>query len=143
MKILLVEPDEYYHSQFTTHTSDLGELAITSNAGEARELIAKINPDVIVLELLLSDGPAYKLLEEMNEDRRKFIPTIIFSKINNPEDIEAALNLGSNGCWLTFWSQTRQICICWWANPRLFALTASLAPFPIIRYTTRKRSKNF
>ena len=97
MKILLVEPDEYYHSQFITHTSDLGELAITSNAGEARELIAKINPDVIVLELLLSDGPAYKLLEEMNEDRRKFIPTIIFSKINNPEDIEAALNLGANG----------------------------------------------
>ena len=59
-------------------------------------MIPRIKPDVIVLELLLSDEPAYKLLEEMSENRHS-VPRIIFSKIYNPEDIEAAMHLGVSG----------------------------------------------
>lgn len=96
MRILLIEPDEYYHAQFANHLADIAELAVASNLSDARELIAEMTPDVIVLELLLQDEPAYKLLEEMSQDRHS-APRIIFSKIYNPEDIRAAMNLGASG----------------------------------------------
>ena len=97
MKILLVEPDEYYHSQFMTHISDLGELVIASDFKTARELIPKINPDILITELWLSDEPGYKLLEEINGSTRPAMLIVIFSRIDHPEDTEAALNFGANG----------------------------------------------
>ena len=73
MRILIIEPDEYYHLQFTQTLAELGEL-------------------------LLPDGSGYEFLEEARQiSGNKQLPIIIFSKVAHLEDIQESLNYGITG----------------------------------------------
>lgn len=92
MKILLVDPDEYYHQEFREILADFAELVVAREARAARALLHEA-PDLCVMELLLSDEPGYEILKEL----RGLLPVVIFSRLDHPEDIEAALALGVTG----------------------------------------------
>lgn len=95
MKILIVEPDEYYHSLFQNGLADVAELIITKRAGEALDLFHQGPPDTVVTELLLEDGHAYELIPKLRP-----LPVIIYTKIGYLEDVQAGLNLGVSGYFL-------------------------------------------
>lgn len=98
MKILLIEPDEYYHSHFKTHFADLGEVVVCKSGSEGRGLLRSAKPDALVMELLLEDLSGYEILDELIASQgRGQIPVIIYSKIANVEDMEQTLNRGVNG----------------------------------------------
>ncbi len=100
MRILLVEPDEYYHSQLAEGLGDLGELIFASHPRQGRLEIEKSPPDVIITELLLPGGSSgYQFLSQLH---RSSLPAhklsvIIFSAVDHLEDIKHCLNYGITG----------------------------------------------
>lgn len=96
MKILLVEPDEYYHTQFSQHLGDLGDLIIAPTADQALESLRVATPDLLIMELLLPDRGGHELLRRIREEKRLAdLPVIIFSGMEHVDDIQAVLNLGA------------------------------------------------
>lgn len=89
MKILVVDPDEYYHAQYRQHLSEIAELVFARGVDEARERLQH-EPDMIVMELIFSDGHAYDILPDF-----KSIPAVVFARTGHLGDIEAVLNLGA------------------------------------------------
>lgn len=98
MKILLIDPDEYYHSQFQEIISPYDELLISRDVASARSVLVKSMPDVLIMELLLPDRAGYELLQEIRSQEKAGKPSvIIFSSLENLEDIKGALNYGIVG----------------------------------------------
>jgi DNA-binding response OmpR family regulator len=98
MRILIIEPDEYYHLQFTQTLAELGEILFARRLTHGKKLLAEKSPDVVVMELLLPDGSGYEFLEEARQiSGNKQLPIIIFSKVAHLEDIQESLNYGITG----------------------------------------------
>lgn len=98
MKILLIDPDEYYHTHFAEALGPGDELVIAKQASGARILLEESRPEALVMELLLPDSAGYELLEQIKDYRHsRNLPVIIFSQVDNLEDIQESLNYGING----------------------------------------------
>jgi len=98
MTILLIDPDEYYHQQFSNHMSRHFDITAVKDSGQAQKLLASECPDMVVMELLLADGASFTVLEELRKTHgNSAVPVVIFSKIDNLEDIEHTLSLGVSG----------------------------------------------
>lgn len=93
MRVLLVEPDEYYHSAMRESLADLAELSVVRRAELVLPRLTEVQPDVLIMELLLPDASGYELLEQIRGST-KDMPIIIFSKVDHIDDIAAALNYG-------------------------------------------------
>lgn len=98
MRILLVEPDEYYHAHFSEAVAPFGDLMIGRTAAEARTILRDFSPDALVMDLLLPDQSGYEFLQEIQELReRRTMPVIIFSRLTDLEDIQESLGYGVTG----------------------------------------------
>lgn len=91
MRILIIEPDEYYHSQFRDHIGQLAELEFSRSGESPLRMIEAGSFDLIIMELLLQDGHAYDLLPKIRN-----IPVVIYTKVSHVEDVQQCLNLGVN-----------------------------------------------
>lgn len=90
-KILILDPDEYYHHEFRRELEDLAEVVVAREAAAARALLPDM--DLCVMELLLADAPGYEILKDL----RAVLPVVIFSRVDHPEDIAEALGFGVTG----------------------------------------------
>lgn len=98
MKILFIEPDEYYHPHFKQHFEDLGEVVIFKNGAAAKDFLKDAIPDALVMELLLGNLSGYDILDFLQKSGQiTDLPVIIFSKLENLEDIKESLGRGVNG----------------------------------------------
>lgn len=98
MKILLLEPDEYYHQEFRDSLPDEFEITAAKNLREAQTLLRGMEPEAVVAELLLEDGASFPVIKNLRLARgRSSLPVIIFSEMDHLEDIEHALSLGVSG----------------------------------------------
>lgn len=101
MRILVIEPDEYYHPHFHNVLGQLGEVIIRTDGADFEDILQASPPDALVTELILPTGSGYQILEQIQKlNLPIFFPVIIFSKIGHLEDIEAALNFGVNAYFL-------------------------------------------
>ena len=96
MRILVIDPDEYYHTKLQSMLADLGELTIWRDVDSARETLRHTKPDVVISELLFSDSTGYEILQywENGKDRAKPL-VFIFSKVGNEDDQNQALKMGA------------------------------------------------
>lgn len=98
MRILVVEPDAYYHAPFAETIGSLGELLISRGAEEAGRLFTANPPDAVITELKLPDRSGYDFLEDIQSRARSaFLPIIIFTQVDNLDDVKQALNFGITG----------------------------------------------
>ncbi|OGE82955.1 MAG: hypothetical protein A2846_02245 [Candidatus Doudnabacteria bacterium RIFCSPHIGHO2_01_FULL_49_9] len=98
MKILLLEPDEYWTRQFTDRLGGQFELIIARDTADAKHLYEAESPDMVVGELLLADGSSYGFLENLRAlSLNAALPIVIFSQVDSLQDIEATLALGVSG----------------------------------------------
>ncbi len=98
MKVLLLEPDEYYQSQLLELLGREFDVITARDRSSAENLFNSTAPDMLVSELMLSDGPSFEFLEKLRRDpNNSTLPIIIFSQISTLPDIEAALTIGVNG----------------------------------------------
>ena len=117
IKVLLIEDDSYtaqlYRDVFSAETDyDFEVIDALSDIEKDLEKIKKINPDVILLDLVLPLNPAsrknvegtyildkelgFQVLEKIKEDEViKEVPVIVVSALSGPEDKDRAKALGA------------------------------------------------
>lgn len=98
MRILALEPDEYYHPQFAEKFQDLGEIIIKPDGSEIAKTLNELKPDVLIMELLLPAVSGFEVLESIRQvSGNHVLPVIVYSQIENLEDVRSALDLGIAG----------------------------------------------
>lgn len=95
MKILAVEPDEYYQTKLRQGLSDLGECIIVSSAEGAKEFFYQDRADVLVMELVLPGASGYSLLEFLRTAETPPDQVIVYSRSRQDEDVGESLGGGS------------------------------------------------
>jgi two-component system LytT family response regulator len=80
-----------FKEMLRTACPDVNILGDAGSIKEARELINKIKPDIVFLDINLSDGSAFDLLQLLENDRKtnKFDLRIIFTTASNEFAIQA------------------------------------------------------
>lgn len=97
MKTILCVEDELSvlrnNIQFLT---DSGYRALAAkNLSEAREQLTYIQPDAIVLDIMLPDGNGLDFLQELRQTGSK-VPILMLTAWGEPKDVERGLMLGAN-----------------------------------------------
>ncbi len=66
----------------------------TDNALEVFDIIKEDQPDIVVLDLLLSFVTAYELIKYIRDYKEKYIKIIVLSKVNIEQAVLECFNLG-------------------------------------------------
>lgn len=73
-------------------------LRIAADLAEARELLAEITPDLVLLDRHLPDGDGLDLIPEIrNSERLGSVPILLVSASVLPRDVQAAMDAGCDG----------------------------------------------
>lgn len=97
-KILIVEDDSVLRDVLVEKLSKTGYVVEAAEDGEVamNKLRGGLNPDVILLDILMPKKNGMEVMEEMNADEHlKQIPIIIISNSGQPVEIERAKALGA------------------------------------------------
>lgn len=97
MRLLIIDSDEYYHHSFREALGADHELCFAVTGRDAALALGEFQPDVIITELLLSRETGYDFLRDVFKisEVSNFL-TVVFTRIDNLEDLSAALALGVN-----------------------------------------------
>lgn len=73
------------------------EVLLTKDGEECLLAYDKFKPDLLVLDIIMPKKDGFEVLEELSKKNGngEQPPVIILTNLNNPEDIEKALNLGA------------------------------------------------
>ena len=97
-KIFIVEDDNVLRDVLVEKLSKSGYLVESAEDGEVamQKLHAGINPDLILLDILMPKKNGMEVMEEINVDENlKKIPIVIISNSGQPVEIERAKALGA------------------------------------------------
>lgn len=96
-KIMWVEDDQFLNDIIARKLSTLKCIFFHSADGkEAIEIIKKEIPDVILLDIILSDMDGYEILKQVKADQNtKHIPVILLSNLGADSDIKKGKDLGA------------------------------------------------
>jgi len=97
-KILIAEDDTFLQGLVSTKLDKSGfEVHTANNGGEAVKLADELNPDVILLDLVMPDVDGFTALEKIRKNSATAkTPIIVFSNLAEAKDIERARELGAN-----------------------------------------------
>jgi CheY-like chemotaxis protein len=79
----------------TLDLQDQGATVVTATDGEeAMELLKRINPDLVLLDLLMPKKDGYAVLQFLKEQGMGF-PAVVISNLSAPEEITKCKELGA------------------------------------------------
>jgi len=98
-KVMWVEDDLFLSSLISKKFSDQGcnlEFATTGQA--ALDALEKSTPDVLLLDVMLPGGvDGFEVLKQVKANPKlKNVPVILFSNLNQEEDIDKGMKLGAS-----------------------------------------------
>lgn len=102
MRLLIVDPDEYYQYYLQEALTPPHELWLTENGQDLKQILKEFRPEAVITELLLKDRTGYDLLADLRGEEQKVLRPdkrfliIVFTSIDKLEDVSAALELGVN-----------------------------------------------
>jgi DNA-binding NtrC family response regulator len=85
--ILHVDDDHDILEVTATALAGCGEVVSVEGLSAARAFLAKRTPDLVILDLALSDGSGLSLLPELNDMKGLPIPVLIFSAHDTDPDV--------------------------------------------------------
>lgn len=96
-KILFIEDEQALQKTLGQVLEKAGFKFISAfNGEEGLNLAKKKEPDLILLDLILPKLDGFGVLEKLKKDRALAkIPVIILTNLENPSDIQKALELGA------------------------------------------------
>lgn len=97
LNIVLIEDDEVLGKVMMTELTDAGFKVTQAYDGEeGLEVVRKIHPDLVLLDLILPKKPGFEVLEALKASPdTKDIPVIILTLLGEDEDIKKGLKLGA------------------------------------------------
>lgn len=94
-KILIIEDEHSLVDLLVAKLKKVGyDVDFAYDGEEGYEMINKVNPDLILLDIVMPKMDGYEVLEKLNEDKKK-IPVIIISNSGQPVEIEKTKKLGA------------------------------------------------
>lgn len=95
--ILIADDSETQLLHLKSILESAGYLTITAGSGnKAIELSAKLNPDMIMLDIIMDDGDGYKACRTIKKNpAHSNTPIIMISSKSNPVDKQWAKQLGA------------------------------------------------
>ena len=97
-KILIAIDDDFLRETYAdVFKKENFEVIIAKDGREALDLIKKENPDLAMLDVLLSEIGGLKILEGLREEEAtQKLPVVIFGKIEKEKDRKEAIELEAN-----------------------------------------------
>jgi DNA-binding response OmpR family regulator len=95
-KILFIEDDPLINKIYSTRLKADGHEVFTAENGEEGLKIAMDNnPDIVILDVMMPRVDGFEVLEKLRDDDRfKLKPIIMYSNLNNEEEIKRAKQMG-------------------------------------------------
>lgn len=96
-KVLLIDKDEIMTRIMARQFEAAGyEVDVAANGSEGLSKGKSLNPDVIILDIMLPDGDGISLLKELKGDEQtSSIPVIVLTNLQVEERAEEAKKAGS------------------------------------------------
>jgi len=98
ISILIADTDEIFADEicnYTKHVQGIEVVEVTGNGNKAFELIKKLMPDVVIMDLILLVEDGFRLLEKVNSNDFYYKPIfIVASYVSNENFIRSAIELG-------------------------------------------------
>lgn len=97
MKILLIDDSSTFLRLMNSILTDEGyDVKGVSTIQKAEDLMVNSLPDLIILDLFLTNDHGFRFLEEIKlNTERKHIPVIVVSSTNKPDVIKKAMKIGA------------------------------------------------
>jgi CheY-like chemotaxis protein len=97
-KVLIVEDDKFFISLISKKLKEAElDVSFANNGKEAFEELAKGNPDLILLDIMLPDIDGYEILKRIRDNNvTKNIPVVFLSNLGSKDDILKGRELGVN-----------------------------------------------
>lgn len=83
-------------TQLINHEDDLHVVGSSDNAADALRHIDELNPDLVIVDIMLKQSSGIELVQEINRRGRK-IPVIILSMHEDPIFVDRVLKAGARG----------------------------------------------
>lgn len=96
-KILLIEDEPDLSDLFSTSLKKAGfTVEVIKDGANALDLVKKIKPDLVLLDLIMPKKDGYEVLKEVkcNEATKKTL-VYVFSNLTQKTEIEKAMKLGA------------------------------------------------
>lgn len=96
-KVLLIEDDSFLSKVLEERLSDEGfDVVLAGNGEEGVQKAAVINPNIILLDMILPKMNGFDVLKELKSNlATKELPIIVLSNLGQDEDKELAKKLGA------------------------------------------------
>lgn len=96
-KLLIVEDDRFLARSYEIAFGDSDfELTTLFDGGSVLKVVKKLQPDIILLDILLPQKNGFEILKELKADpSTKKIPVVIASNLGQPEEVTKGKNLGA------------------------------------------------
>ena len=100
-KILIIEDEEIMMDLLKRKLTQEGyEVSVGKNGEEGLRLMREINPNLVLLDIIMPKMGGFEVMEKMQEDKElKRIPVIIISNSGQPVELDRAQKLGAKD-WL-------------------------------------------
>lgn len=98
-KILVIEDDKFLIKAYEDKLTREGfEVIIATDGAEGLKSIGEINPDLVLLDLILPKKDGFEVLAEVNgnsDEKIRSIPILILSNLGQESDVKRGLELGA------------------------------------------------
>jgi CheY-like chemotaxis protein len=97
-KILIAEDDKFLANAYRIKLEKEGfAINIVENGQELLDLVSKLKPDIILLDLLMPVMDGFEALEKLKaEESTRKIPVLITSNLGQQSDLDKGLALGAD-----------------------------------------------
>ena len=97
MKILLVDDSKYESAVISAQLHQMGhEVAIVENGQQAIDVYARVEPDIILMDVMMPQMDGHTAARRLRQDNRDWVPIIFLSGRVDPDDIVAGIHAGGD-----------------------------------------------
>ncbi len=99
IKILLIEDDSFLVEMYTTKFELEGfEVDAAEDGKKGLEMVKKVNPDIILLDILMPKMDGFGVLDELKKDPSTAdVPVIMLTNLGQKDDVKKGFEKGAVG----------------------------------------------
>ena len=97
-KILIIEDDSFLSEMYSTKLIEEGfETEVASDGKQGFEKIKTINPDLVLLDIVLPKMDGFEILEKIKKDNEfKNVPVVLLTNLGQKNEVERGMSLGAD-----------------------------------------------